>query len=208
MSGYLIFSVDHPEPWSVLRPSTWFHLGHVEIVLWEPPGKPESYGFYVNPPTWRRVLLSVFAGQSARIVRGSGLLPYPSQWRCWELDAEQVRAVRDYLGDVDRGSARGSVRYHALRFNCFHLAYECLRVAGQASSPRSRQWVGCLPTRGSKSFSRDLMAGREPSVMSKVLPVLLRGAPKPELRQTASASGSRSRTIGGRAGADETHAAR
>ena len=87
--------------------------------------------------------------------------------RTWRLTAAQFHAVREHLEHVADQCRAGKQRYSALRFNCFHLAFRCLDVAGFRWQRRTRQWVVFVPTIGSESFCKDLMpgatgTGREP----------------------------------------------
>src|SRR5688572_5286772 len=78
-------------------------LGHVEIVLWEPPRAPDSYGFFVAPATPWRVFLSIFRAQRARLTRSRGFPRGRAHWRAWELGAEGAAAAAAYLDEVGRG---------------------------------------------------------------------------------------------------------
>ena len=154
--AYLLLSLTPPlKPrW---HPSSWVDLGHVEILYWEPPQPPRSFGFYVSPGTRWRVFRSVFRPQAARMICGQRLVNRGSPWRAWKLSEDQMEALRHYLAVMTEGAANGTTRYRALRFNCFHLALRCLEVAGQRPPRLRPQWIFIFPTLGSKSFLRDLM---------------------------------------------------
>jgi hypothetical protein len=154
---YLLLSLTPRPQVHWLSPSTWVDLGHVEILCWDPPRPACSYGFYVSPGTRWRVLLSVFRPQAARMVCGRGLVGRRSLWRAWRLSQAQLQALHGYLSEVTAGCARGKTRYQALRFNCFHLAYRCLEVAGQRPPRLRRQWIFVFPTLGASSFLAGLV---------------------------------------------------
>jgi hypothetical protein len=142
----------------LLRPQSLFTLGHVEIVLWREDELPQSYGYYVSPGSWPWVALSALWPQKGRLVRsGRVAAPHGVACRTWPLGAGQFRAVKAFLERVTDDCRTGRRRYHALRANCFHLAFECLEAAGFGQIRRTREWILLIPTIGSKSFARDVM---------------------------------------------------
>lgn len=166
---YLLLALSPPPRRSLLQPSSFFDLGHVDILYWDPPGAPRSFGFYVSPSTRWRVFLSVFWSQAGRIVASERFTPLQTYWRAWEISPEQLASVKRYLDDIVEGCATGRTRYRALRFNCFHLARQCLLVAGQKPGRLPAHWVLMLPTLGASSFRRGPMTNAAHSSMEAEL---------------------------------------
>jgi hypothetical protein len=162
MSGRLLMLVNHPPPRHALRPWSLLDLGHVEIMLCLPAQAPECYGFYVSPANWWRVLLSVFWPQRARLIRRSWVPTTPRYWRSWDMTPASMAAARAFLEGAAANCETASLRYHALRYNCFHLAFDCLRAFGQCPPAESRQWAFIFRTVGSASFCKDVI-GPQPS---------------------------------------------
>jgi len=165
----IILSMNAPAPYRILQPGSFIDLGHVDILLWDPPRLPGSFGFFVSPTTAPRVLLSAFLSQSARLVRGRGMIERETYWQSWPLAHGPFEAVSRHLENVAAGCANGTVRYNALRYNCFHLAVECLQVAGVAPRRVPRQWFLFLRTLGFNAFRRTVMAGCRHSAMAREL---------------------------------------
>jgi len=128
MGQYLILAVQVRNERNPFRPFTFIDLGHVDIILWAPPQSPESFGFY--PKSFRRVFISAWAPQRARLLRFKRFTRVPAYWQSWELSSERFNSLRCYLEDIDAGCIDGTVRYDSVKFNCLHLAHRCLQIAG------------------------------------------------------------------------------
>jgi len=166
---YLLLSATRPPKKNIFHPSSFFDLGHVEILLWEPPARPESFGFYVRPGTAWRIFLSVFFRQSARMVVGEHFVSRRTDWRAWPIGDHEYKIVRAYLRGVVAGCANGGIQYRALRVNCFHIAHQCLVLSGNDPGRLRRQWVFVLPTLGSRSFRAGPLKGAAFSSMEEDL---------------------------------------
>lgn len=162
---YLLLSISPPPPRSIWRPSSFFDLGHVDILLWDPPGPPRSYGFYVSKGSRWRIFLSLFRPQAARMIVSERFAREQTHWRAWPISAEQLARLRDELEEVVQGCPTGRTRYRALRFNCFHLAHRCLVAAGRdpGELPAHRSFT--FRTLGADSFLRGPMSDAERSAM-------------------------------------------
>jgi hypothetical protein len=165
MPHYLILNMTPPaaERRSVF---SWVDLGHIEILLWDPPRPPEAHGFCPAPPTPWRIFRSVFWPQRARMSRIVGFPGRPSYWKTWTVSPSGSQTVARYLDCLRDGCLGGGVRYRAITFNCFHVAYHCLELAGVDPPPAPRQWVLFIPTLGTTSFQVSVMRGIEPSSMA------------------------------------------
>lgn len=154
-AGHLVLSVNLPAGRRVWNPLSWLDLGHVDVLLWEPPRPPESFGLYVATGRLWDVALSAFRARPGRCVRSSGWPAAPTRWRTWDLSPAALDRLRTYLEQI----AAGTTRYHALRFTCFHFAHRCLEIAGTAPPPLSRArllWTGAISAR---SFLAAIMPG-------------------------------------------------
>lgn len=162
---WLLLSVVPPPERSLRRPSSYFDLGHVDILLWDPPGPPRSFGFYASPGNRWTIFRSLFRPQGARVIVGERFPREPSHWRAWEISAEAHARVSRELDEVVAGCATGRTRYRALRFNCFHLAQQCLVSAGLDPGQLPEHKTFVFRTLGSDSFLKGPMADAERSVM-------------------------------------------
>ncbi len=168
MSRFLILSMT-PRPPAQASLTSWVNLGHIEILLWNPPAAPEAHGFCVAPTTNGRILRSVLWPQKARLQRTLGFPGYPSYWKLWPLSRAGAKAVADYVENLRDGCLKGEIRYSALFHNCFHVAYRCLELGGLDPPPAPRQLVVCIPSLGIRSFQRSVMRGVRKTVMSEAL---------------------------------------
>ena len=166
---YLLLSISAPPARSLLRPSSFFDLGHVDILYWDPPGPPRCFGFYVSPGNRWRIFLSVFWPQAARVIASERFPREPTHWRLWEISREELDRVAGELEAVVQGCSNGRTRYRALRFNCFHLARRCLAAAGRDPGRLPAHWAFVFPTLGASSFRRGPMADAEHSSMEAAL---------------------------------------
>lgn len=175
MPSFLIMSMT-PRPPGRGSLTSWVDLGHIEILLWEPPKPPEAHGFCVSPTTPTRILVSVLWPQKARVSRTLGFPGYPSYWKLWPLSRSGAKAVAGYLERLRMDCLKGEVRFRALSLNCFHVAYRCLELGDLEPPPAPRQLVLFVPTLGLRSFQRSVMRGVPRTIMSDSLAP--RGAPR------------------------------
>ncbi len=176
-SGLLLLSVDPPLRVLGFIPSL-FDLGHVEIVLWQPPKHPRSYGFYVAPTSRWRVVLSVLWAQSARMVRSARLVSHPSLWRAWSLNPESFAATSRFLETTAKACSAGTQRYQGLRFNCFHLAKVCLERSGLDTPRIKDQRHFLFRTLGAAAFRRALFEDTQFSNMTRAFSTHADGSKK------------------------------
>jgi hypothetical protein len=162
---YLILSTTPPkrEPRSLF---SWLDRGHIEILLWVPPNPPEAHALTVVPTTPWRIFLSVFWPQRARVVRIRGFPGRPSYWKQWTLAPAGAQKVADYLERLRMDCIRGHVRYRAITFNCFHVAYHCLTLGGLDPPPVRKEWILFFPTLGMRSFRASVLRDVTPSIMA------------------------------------------
>lgn len=167
MRNYLILAVRIKLKRNPLRPFSWIDLGHVDIIVWVPPGLPEAFGFY--PVSYKRVLLSALVPQRAKLIQSNRFTRIPAYWHLWKVSEERLEAVRNYLKSSVRLCSNGFLRYDAVRFNCLHLAYRCLQIAGlnPPSVPLQRVWF--VRTLVPLSFIKAVMPDARYSIMDHEL---------------------------------------
>ncbi len=165
MARYLILAVQVRKNRNPFRPLSFIDLGHVDIILWAPPGRPQAFGFYSRPASMFRVFISAFKSQPAQMIRSRYFTRCPAYWRPWEISASGFEATKEYLEQTAEGCTEGSVLYDAVHFNCLHLAHRCLQLAGlnPPAIPTKRVWFVNTPI--PDSFIEVLMPGARHSVM-------------------------------------------
>jgi hypothetical protein len=151
---HLVLAVRVPPPRRLARPSSFFDVGHVDVLLCGQSEAPRWYGFYPSPGTRFRQVLSAFVSQRARMLGGRHPVAGPVRWLSWPLTDQQLARAARFLDGVAAGCESGATRYRALRSNCFHLARRSLEVAGVELGPLPADWVLFLPTLGARSFFR------------------------------------------------------
>jgi hypothetical protein len=82
------------------------------------------------------------------------------------LTPSGAELVANYLEGLRTDCLRGHVRYRAISFNCFHVAYHCLKLGGVDPPPARKEWTLFVPTLGMGSFLESTMQGVARSVMA------------------------------------------
>ena len=128
MDYFLFLAVIIKENRNPFRPFSYIDRGHVDIVLWHPPELPQSYGFY--PVSKYRAFISLISPQRANLVKKNTFTTVPSYWYKWEISKSKFYEVKNYLEHIYVSCKEGTVKYDAFKFNCLHVAYRCLEIAG------------------------------------------------------------------------------
>jgi hypothetical protein len=167
VTNYLILSVNLTHELNPFRPLRLFDLGHIDIVLWAPPERPEMFGFFTRS-SWR-YLLSAFVHQEGHIIRKKQFTSIPSHWQYWSVSEESFVRVKRYLDRLHSCSKNRLLKYHAARFNCFHVAYRCLELAGVNPPVLPLERVAMVRTITPATFLKLIMPMAHHSVMKHEL---------------------------------------
>lgn len=149
------------------RPLRLFDLGHIDTVLWTSLDRPRTFSFHTRSQ-WA-YLLSALTPQEGRMIVRKRLVSVPSFWQRWLITRESYRDVEEYLASLYRHSKERLLKYHAGRFNCFHVAYRCLQIAGVPVPQLPLERVAIVYTVKPKTFMRVMMPSARYSIMSNDL---------------------------------------
>ncbi|SFL94431.1 hypothetical protein SAMN05421863_100793 [Nitrosomonas communis] len=160
---YLILAVMLANGFNPFRPWRVFDLGHIDVVLWGPPNAPETFSFHTR--SYWKYLISALIAQDGKLIYRKNFISIPSFWNSWSINEKEYRKTQEYLYSLKKDSEQRILKYHATRFNCFHVACECLKLAGIPAPKVPLERVAIVHAIKPKTFLRLVMPSAKYSVM-------------------------------------------